>query len=143
MNIGLQRIVRVPGIAALAFFTALILPLASAAQQSAPENTARRIGTIKAITGKTITLKADSGPDVNVVIQDSTRLAQLPAGQTGIVAEEIPVAMVVAAEAREVRVAGASVVQEDPEGLLAVSPVPRTGLTISLLAFPLAICSTT
>ena len=142
MNIGLQRIVRVPGIAALAFFTALILPLASAAQQSGPENTARRIGTIKAITGKTITLKADSGPDVNVVIQDSTRLAQLPAGQTGIVAEEIPVAMVVAAD-REVRVAGASVVQEDPEGLLAVSPVPRTGLTISLLAFPLAICSTT
>jgi len=85
MNIGLQRIARVPGIAAgLALLTTLIYPLATEAQQPSSENTARKIGTVKTIHDKTIALKADSGPDVNVIIQDSTRLAQLPAGQTDL-----------------------------------------------------------
>jgi Domain of unknown function (DUF5666) len=56
----------------------------AAQQPAAPESAARKIGTIKAINGKTITLKTDSGPDVNVIIEDSTRLAQLPAGQTDL-----------------------------------------------------------
>lgn len=42
---------------------------------------ARKVGTVKAINGKTVTLKADSGADVNIIIQDSTSLRQLPAGQ--------------------------------------------------------------
>src|SRR5215471_7373220 len=57
MNIGFQRIARVPGIAAgLALLTTLIFPLASEAQQPSSENTARKIGTVKTIHDKTITL---------------------------------------------------------------------------------------
>jgi len=57
MNIGFQRIARVPGIAAgLALLTALIFPLATEAQQPSSENTARKIGTVKPIHDKTITL---------------------------------------------------------------------------------------
>src|SRR5690348_6125667 len=63
----------------------MVSALAVAAQQQpGTENAARKIGTIKAINGKTVTLKPDSGPEVNIIIQDSTRLAQLPAGQTDL-----------------------------------------------------------
>src|SRR5262252_8156258 len=62
---------------------AAVVP-ATAQQDAAPDAAARKIGTVKAINGKTVALKADSGPDVNIIIQDSTRLAQLPAGQTDL-----------------------------------------------------------
>lgn len=63
----------------------IVTTLAVAAQQQpSSENVTRKIGTIKAINGKTVTLKPDSGPDVNIIIQDSTRLAQLPAGQADL-----------------------------------------------------------
>ena len=63
----------------------IVTALALAAQQQpSSENATRKIGTIKVVNGKTVTLKPDSGPDVNVIIQDSTRLAQLPAGQTDL-----------------------------------------------------------
>jgi hypothetical protein len=55
---------------------------AVAQDQPAPQQPAvRKVGTIKAINGKTVTLKVDTGTEVNIVIQDSTSLRQLPAGQ--------------------------------------------------------------
>lgn len=54
---------------------------AAATPQAAPTPMVRKVGTIKAINGKTVTLKADSGADVNIIVQDSTSLRQLPAGQ--------------------------------------------------------------
>lgn len=69
------------------WLTACGVFLASAQQTAgtpAQESAVRKIGTIKAVSGNTVTLKTDSGPDVSIVIQDSTRLAQLAAGQTDL-----------------------------------------------------------
>ena len=55
--------------------------LGAAQDQAAPTPMVRKVGTVKAINGKTVTLKADSGADVNIIVQDSTSLRQLPAGQ--------------------------------------------------------------
>lgn len=72
-------------VAGAAFWLSVVaLTLAGAQQQPAPESVTRKIGTIKAINGNTITLKTDSGPEVAIVIQDSTRLTQLPASQTDL-----------------------------------------------------------
>ncbi|HEY6248909.1 MAG TPA: DUF5666 domain-containing protein [Candidatus Angelobacter sp.] len=80
-----QRIVRrlrmASGLTLCLMVTAITLALA---QQTAPEAATRKVGTIKAIDGQTVTLKADSGPDIKIIIQESTRLAQLPAGQTDL-----------------------------------------------------------
>jgi hypothetical protein len=63
---------------------ATVFAPAAPQQQPASEAVARAIGTIKAVNGQTVTLKTDSGSDVNIIIQDSTRLTQLPAGQTDL-----------------------------------------------------------
>jgi hypothetical protein len=54
-----------------------------AAPAQSPDN-ARKIGTVKAISGNAVTLKTDSGPEITINIEDSTKLAQLAAGQTDI-----------------------------------------------------------
>jgi hypothetical protein len=61
----------------------LMIGLAAAQQQPAPDNV-RKVGTVKAVNGKTVTLKVDAGPDVNIVVQDSTSLRQLPAGKKSL-----------------------------------------------------------
>ncbi len=43
--------------------------------------TTRRIGAIKAITGTVITLSPDSGPEVSVTVQETTRLVRIPPGE--------------------------------------------------------------
>jgi hypothetical protein len=54
-------------------------------QQSQPAATAvRKIGTIQSISGNTLVVKTDAGPVVNVTVQDSTRIARLPAGSTDL-----------------------------------------------------------
>lgn len=59
-----------------------LVPAALAQDQPAPQQPlVRKVGTIKAINGKTVTLKVDTGPDVNIIVQDSTNLRQLPAGE--------------------------------------------------------------
>ena len=42
---------------------------------------ARRIGAIKAINGTAITLTPDSGPDVNVTVQATTRIVRIAPGE--------------------------------------------------------------
>jgi hypothetical protein len=51
---------------------------AQAAKQNA---TARAVGTIKSISGNSITLTTDTGTDVNIVIQASARLVRVAPGQ--------------------------------------------------------------
>jgi len=72
-------------------FLAGIGTLAQAAQtQTAPQPSAqsaagaRPVGTIKAISGNTITLTTDAGTDVTVLVQDATKLLRIAPGQTDL-----------------------------------------------------------
>jgi hypothetical protein len=52
------------------------------AQQTAPAGQVPRvIGTVKALNGNTITVAPDSGPNVDVIVQDSTRMVRTAPGQ--------------------------------------------------------------
>lgn len=50
-------------------------------QPSTPSPGVRPIGTIKAIENNTITLTTDSGPELQVLVQDTTRLLRIEPGQ--------------------------------------------------------------
>ena len=56
--------------------------------QSAPSATAtsvmKPVGTVKAINGNEITLQTDSGTEVSILIQDSTRILRSAPGQTSL-----------------------------------------------------------
>ena len=67
--------------AALSVF--LFAARTQAAQQPSGETStlARPVGTIKSISGNTITLTTDAGSDVTVVIQDATKLLRIAPGQ--------------------------------------------------------------
>jgi hypothetical protein len=56
---------------------------AQAAQQSATQNStaARPVGTIKSISGNSITLTTDAGNDVTVQVQDTVKLLRIAPGQ--------------------------------------------------------------
>jgi hypothetical protein len=65
--------------------------VAQAAQaQTAPQPTslsasgAKPVGTIKSISGNTITLTTDAGTDVTVIVQDATKLLRIAPGQTDL-----------------------------------------------------------
>jgi len=68
--------------AASNYATALQAQGTQPAQQSASTSAVlKSVGTVKAINGNAITLTADSGPEVNVLVQDSTRLLRTAPGQ--------------------------------------------------------------
>jgi co-chaperonin GroES (HSP10) len=46
-----------------------------------PSTAAKPVGKVKAVSGNTITLTTDAGPEVNILIQDSTRLVRIAPGQ--------------------------------------------------------------
>ena len=50
--------------------------------QAAQAPAVRKVGTIKSISGNIVVLKVDGGPDINITIQDSTRILRLAPGQT-------------------------------------------------------------
>lgn len=50
-------------------------------QQVSSGAVTRRIGAIKAINGTAITLTPDSGPDINVTAQPTTRIVRIPPGE--------------------------------------------------------------
>jgi hypothetical protein len=50
-------------------------------QPTAPSQLAKPVGTVKAIAGNTITLTTDGGAEVNVNVQDSTRMVRTIPGQ--------------------------------------------------------------
>ncbi len=47
----------------------------------AQSSTVRPVGTVKAITGTAITVTTESGPEVTVLVEDSTRILRIPPGQ--------------------------------------------------------------
>jgi hypothetical protein len=57
------------------------VPAQAAQQTSAQNSAARPVGTIKSISGNTITLTTNAGVDVNIVIRDCTRLVRVAPGQ--------------------------------------------------------------
>lgn len=72
---------------AAAGVAAWVAPRAQA-QNSQPGTTApaaaRTVGTVKSISGNTLVVKADSGSDVTVSVQDATRILRLAPGQTDL-----------------------------------------------------------
>jgi hypothetical protein len=66
---------------ALAAGVCIAAPLQGQPQQDAA---ARKVGTVKSITGKALVLKPDSGPDVNVTLVDGVRILRLAPGQTDL-----------------------------------------------------------
>jgi hypothetical protein len=59
------------------------LPLNAQETQSSA-TVARKTGTVKSIQGNAITLKPDSGPDVNVMVQDGAKVVRIAPGQTDL-----------------------------------------------------------
>ncbi len=50
-------------------------------QPSAASPVAKRVGAIKAISGNTITLAPDTGPEITVLVEDSTHIFQIAPGE--------------------------------------------------------------
>jgi hypothetical protein len=74
----------------MTFFAVLWLGISSfawaisatrAPQDTAQNSVTRPVGTVKAVAGNTLTLTTDAGAEVNVVIQDTTRLVRIAPGQ--------------------------------------------------------------
>ena len=64
----------------LAGWIVLLATPNSIARQAAA-TTVRQAGTVKSVSGNSITLTPDSGPDVTVVVQDSAKLVRVAPGQ--------------------------------------------------------------
>src|SRR5580704_9399181 len=67
----------------------LALPLhgiqqSEAAQSATSPKRTRAVGSVKSITGSTVTLTTDAGSEVSVVIQPTTRLVRMAPGQTDL-----------------------------------------------------------
>ncbi len=63
---------------------AVAAPLPAAQQNApapAPGSAARAVGTVKSVSGSTITLTTDAGADVQIAIQDTTRIVKILPGQ--------------------------------------------------------------
>jgi hypothetical protein len=58
------------------------MPQSDASQQTAAPKKARAVGAVKSISGNMITLQTDSGSEVAITIESSTRLVRMEAGQT-------------------------------------------------------------
>src|SRR5260370_10814243 len=74
----------------LGFLCATVLALVSApflmaiadqSPQAASSSAPKPVGTVKAITGNAITLATDSGPELNVLVQENTRMVRTSPGQ--------------------------------------------------------------
>jgi hypothetical protein len=57
---------------------------AQQAQPTATAPTARKVGTVESISGNTLVVKPDSGGNVTVTVQDSTRIVRLAPGQADL-----------------------------------------------------------
>lgn len=61
---------------------------AAQAQDNPPAGAAgqlvRKVGTLKSMSGQNLVLKSDSGPDVNVTVQEGARVVRLAPGQTDL-----------------------------------------------------------
>jgi hypothetical protein len=69
---------------AIAVDCAALNERATATQDQAQPSSARKMGTVKSISGNTIVLKADSGPDFTAQVQEGARILRLAPGQTDL-----------------------------------------------------------
>lgn len=65
---------------AVAMLTLLGLSMSGLAQDAAPSSLARKIGAIKSISGSSLTLTPDSGPDIAVNVQPNARVLRIAPG---------------------------------------------------------------
>jgi hypothetical protein len=63
-----------------------------AAAAPAPQSSSRPVGTIKSISGNSITLTTDAGSDVTVLVQDATKLVRIAPGQKDL-KDAMPIAL--------------------------------------------------
>lgn len=74
-------------LAAALAIAALTCPSAQAYPQDAPQAASqlvRKVGTLKSMDGQKLVLKPDSGPDVNVTVQEGARVVRMAPGQTDL-----------------------------------------------------------
>jgi hypothetical protein len=85
MRANTSRLLRIALSAASAVFLLVSCSYAISGRQAlaatGPGTANRRIGAIKAINGSAITLTPDSGPDVNIAIQPTTRILRIAPGE--------------------------------------------------------------
>jgi hypothetical protein len=81
---GTRRISSWAGIALINAFLMTMPFLASAQETQSGAAAARKVGTVKSITGNILVVKPDSGADINVTVADSTRIVRLAPGQTDL-----------------------------------------------------------
>src|SRR5271156_2435953 len=55
--------------------------LSSLNAQESPTATAKAVGTVKSVSGKSITLSAEGGSEINIVVQDGARLLRIEPGE--------------------------------------------------------------
>jgi hypothetical protein len=75
--------------AALALATPVLAQESTGAPQSsagavAPGATAKTVGVVKSISGNTLVLKSDAGPEITITVADGARLLRLAPGQTDL-----------------------------------------------------------
>lgn len=63
---------------------ASIRPPLQTAQPASQSPAAKPVGTVKAIAGNAVTLTTDSGPEINVLVQDSTLMVRTAPGQKSL-----------------------------------------------------------
>ena len=59
----------------------LLMAVADQAPQAASSNPPKPVGTVKVVTGNAIILTTDAGPDLNVLVQENTRMVRTAPGQ--------------------------------------------------------------
>jgi hypothetical protein len=77
---------RLAGIAVFACGTIIGMVLTSLSQTAQPQAsgvpaTIKQLGTIKSVTGNVIVLAPDAGPEIRVLVEDSTRMVRIPPGE--------------------------------------------------------------
>lgn len=75
----------------LAITVGLVLGSGLYAQDRAPDNgsqtagaVVKNVGAVKSISGKSLVLKSDAGPEITISVPDGTRIVRLAAGQTDL-----------------------------------------------------------
>lgn len=72
------------GLALIITFGLATCAVQGRAQEGRPAGLVGKVGTVKSVSGNTITFKVDSGPAFTAEIQDNTRILRIPAGQTDL-----------------------------------------------------------
>ena len=57
---------------------------ADAGSQTAAGAVVKNVGAVKSISGKSLVLKTDAGPEITISVLDGTRIVRLAAGQTDL-----------------------------------------------------------